>query len=199
MSVRLAAWIVQQGALDGPAKNVLALELGHSVGPQVLSIWLPRAKVYTANQVFGPHKPAGLGRHQADVVVLGVPGLRHICFVLEMLRDDRLDRRIMQDFWSRRDADPHDTIPYLVQAADAYLKLGGVLVIIGAVQEGEHHVANKEVRRLGTFKPLVIKRGKQVADTTQRPVEVVYSKRPWCPFGVLPSQDRLLSAWRRTG
>jgi hypothetical protein len=188
LAVRLAAHLIEQNNYN-QATKVLAIELGHSVGPQALSIWLPRTEIHTWSMVFDPRMPPGIPEGEADAVVLGIPTLRRLLYTSKMADPDiQVDGRVVNRFWERlRDLDPLGHVEVLVEAAGSFLKLGGVLAVIGAVEEGEHHRAVKVIETTPRYKAL----------TAGKPVQVAHRKMPWCPYWVLPPEDRLVSAYRR--
>ncbi len=198
VAVRLAAHLIEEETLSTP-RDILALELGHSLGPQALSIWLPHSRVHTWSSVIEPWLcPKFQAAWSADAVVLGIPPLRHLRFVRMMAnRNRQIDRRDVDALWQTRDRQPHQHVAPLVDAAAGMIKLGAVLVVIGAVEEGEHHHAAALVRASGLFAPLQHRFDQQVLDTGTKPVLCFRRKDPWPGFGVLPAGDRLISAWRR--
>jgi len=202
-AVRVAAHLVERAR----ARSALTIELGHTVAPQALSLWLapPRpTTVDTYSVVFDGEVLPACKPGTLDAVVLGVPSLRQLKFVKMMRDSDReIDRRDVDPFWGRlwrrREPNPNPVahVEGLVTASLGSVKVGGLLVVIGAVEAGEHHEANRRVAESGRFEPVNLSKGRLRRDTVAEPVEFFYPRRPWCPFGVIPPGDRLLSAWRR--
>ena len=226
MTIRLAARIINERVSRDARLRVLALELGNWVGPQALSVWLDRRAqiqheavrqpgplpepvsnlpgVHTYSAVYDPHVPPMLDEGVSDAVVVGIPALHRIIFAKMMVDPDLdIDRRDIDPYWEpQRRLKIDDLLVHVesyVQAAIPFVRPGGLLVVIGATDDGVHHHANRFVRDSDQFVPVSIENedGERKLCTVEWPVEVAYSKPPWAPFGVIPPGDRLVSAWRR--
>ena len=201
LAVRLAASIIKTRALAA-RPVVISYEQGHSVGPQALSIWLPSAEVHTRSTVLDPETPLEpVG--QADVVVLGVPSLLAFWFswlMAEAGRGRLVGQEVARTFLrSASKEDPLTHIKALVDDATGLVQAGGLFILLGATEHGEHHHAAALVAAQGCWRPISIQSGRDQLNTVERPILAAYrpGKEPWRPYGTLGPEDRLLSAWRR--
>lgn len=195
LAVKLAAELVCGSKSSGP--NVVALELGHSAGPQALSVWLPKKQVHTASLIFDSQVSPSVAAGSADAVVMGIPSMRAMVYCMGVLRQGRMDRRLNDFLWSVNLPNPTAHVEDLVELGTSYLRPGGLLVVLGDPIDGVHHCAIKAIDAVGSFFPYIHEWGDYQIDTIANPALVVYPRRPWCPLGVLPPSQRMVSAWRK--
>lgn len=205
VSVRMAASIIVE-SLSMTRPVVLACELGHSVGPQALSVWMPNVMVRTRSAVIQSEAERAADPKSTlpvDAVVLGVPSYKAMRCA-KFMTDNSMGRVVGQKEMESvlREAAKEDPITHvagLVEDAVGLVKPGGLLVVVGAVEHGEHHHAVAHVAASADFQPMCIKSGRVQLNTVEKPILVAYrpGKKPWRPFGTLGPEDRLISAWRR--
>lgn len=184
-----------------PAK-VVALEIGHSIGAQALSLWLPHDVVSVKSRAFGPDNPVRVHEQgSADVVVVGVPSLWNLTYVAKLLDvTSRLGLHELDELHQHvRRQDPHAHVGQLVDDAMSLVKPGGILIVVGSVEDGEHHYAVSLVEKQGNYEHRLVRYKKKRRDTVEQPVLIPYQPEQelWCPFKVPPPEDRLVSAWRK--
>jgi hypothetical protein len=190
-AIQLAAEIIRRNG--APGGEVLAVELGHSVGAQALSANLPRARVRVANCIFR----TGAGARPAGAVVLSLPCIRLVTHALLAAHPDSgMDRRTMDQFEPGRFRHRSSHAEAVACGAASWVRPGGVLVVLGDVEDGVHHEA---VAAIATTElvPVRLAEGGHTRDTVREPIFVWHKGAPWRPHGVLAPTDRLISAWRR--
>jgi len=193
-SMRVAAEIINE-TFSMP--TVVGVELGHSVGAQTLAAWLHH-DVHTDGDIFTGDGPCIVDEYEAHAVVLNIPCQRLICYVTDLMDGTHFDRRLVDLYWNHRNwGTPADLVRDYLDYAASYLRPGGLLIVLGDVEDSVHHQAVDLIGHNDGFRSHVLRRGKVRLDTVERPILFSYPRRPWCPFGVVPPTDRLMSVWRR--
>lgn len=188
-SVRAAATVIRRN-VTAKRPQILGLEVGHNTAAQALSIALQESTIYTESFVF-PHRSEQKMPVEYDAVVMGIPNAATAEFVKTAINPDKPMTRWDTDrFWKMPRSLQASFLTQLVQKGIMSVKPGGVIVVIGDIQSGSHHIANAMIKNTGRFKPIPV--GGNV-----EPVVFRYTKPPWGPYGVIPPTDRMVSAWMR--
>lgn len=195
VTVQLAAEILKQA---GTGKgSIVFIEPGHSVAAMALAAWSGRdvhvlGGTYDEQEMFEP------GRSQA--VVLNLPRRSAIEFTrLHLVGGVHLDR-LTEAAWraDRLQIDRIEHVGTLVRRALDALKPGGVVIVLGDVDDGLGHVANDLLHQHEGLRPLPVQAGDEVLDTVDRPILATFRGRAdRTPAGSIPPTDRIVSAWRR--
>ena len=205
-ALRLAAHLIEDH-LGPTKKEVCAVELGHSFGPQAFSVWLPHQEVHTASSVIEPdqmsrevERALTLLSPSKDIgaVVINIPSRRAIDYVAAALNPDvLLDRRLNNHLWSAPIKDPCAHVEGIVELGLKVARGASLIVLMGDIEHGLHHVANEVIHKSGKFEPMVFTHKGKVIDTVEEPAVVVRQRGEWPKYGVLSPSNRMVSAWKR--
>lgn len=171
--------------------RVCAIELGHNAAAEALVSFLPQATVYTESTSF-PHRADTCFPLEYAAVVLGLPNQACVEYVKCAIDPDHpLNRWDNDKFWKWPKTERTAGFDKLIQDGINRVQPGGLLIVIGDVESGSHHVANSTIAYTGRFTPIPV--GGHLV-----PVMFRYGGPPWGPFGVVAPTNRMVSAWRRT-
>ena len=189
-AVRAGAEVIRR-EFDASRIRIHALELGHNAAAEALISFLPQATVYTASTAF-PHRADICFPLTYDAVVLGIPNSAAIEFVKMAIDPDHpLNRWDCDKYWKWPKTAQMTGLGNLVQYGMDKVRPGGILILIGDVESGSHHLANAAIATSGEFVPVPV-------GSNLGPVMFRYRSQPWAAYGAIPPTNRMVSAWRRT-
>lgn len=190
-AVRYAASLV--ATYKGGGKlQVLAIEPGLTAAAMGLAWFLPEATIHMFAPLLGDDAAPIT---KADAVVVNLANARSMRLVETTVKTTKstsrtLTRDEIDPFWRSPAHDPgHHTLD-LVATALQHLADDGLLVVLGDVDSGVHHLATGVLNKVPDLHPIKV-------TTSGRPAQFKYTKAPWAPFGGLPATGRFVSAWQR--
>jgi len=188
-AVRAGANIINRVVRD-KRFDVMALDLGVTVGAQALATFCPAAFVYSWSTLL----PDLLKREMPsafEAVVFGVPSAASTRFARTVQSLGRpLCRRDVEWFQTW----PRNELPVrlfeMIQKAMSSVRPGGVLVVIGDIESRSVPIVDAIIAKYGAFSRVPV--GGNI-----KPVMFRYAETPQDMYGSLPPTGRLVSAWRR--
>lgn len=199
-SMKLVADMVEDKLPRNP--SILIRELGRCSAAMALSVFLPQAQVYSYCDSLRVGHPDILEEEGADLVVLGLPGIRAMTIAGFLVTRTEDAPPSLCDFFDLQKWDPKDGrgkplskhVRHLVDYAISRVSRRGFLAIVG--EQDLHFRARKQINGRGDFEPHVV----DELDTVRQPAWVRYCRghASWVPGNILRASERLVSLWRRT-